>query len=62
MMEFRYSSPDGGKRISYLTNSFEIIIMPKEIFILARLWQINSNAVLNFRVRKKGDLRIQQCH
>ena len=48
--------------ISYLTDSFEIIIMPKEMFFLARLWQINSKAVLNFRVKKKGDLRIQRCH
>ena len=31
--------------ISYLTDSFEIIIMPKEMFFLARLWQINSKVV-----------------
>ena len=49
--------------ISYLIDSFEIIMMPKEMFFLARLWQISSKVVFfNFRVKKKGDLRIQQCH
>ena len=35
--------------ISYLTDSFEIIMMPKEM-LLARLWQINSKVVFNFRI------------
>ena len=40
--------------ISYLTDSFEIIIMPKEMFFLARLWQINSKVVfLIFALKRK---------
>ena len=40
--------------ISYLTDSFEIIIMPKEMFFLARLWQINSKVVfLIFGLKRK---------
>ena len=34
--------------ISYLTDSFEIIIIvPKEMFFLARFWQINSKVVFS---------------
>ena len=33
--------------ISYLTDSFEIMIMPKEMFFLARFWQINSRVVFS---------------
>ena len=48
--------------ISYLTDSFEIMIMPKEMFFWHDYGKINSKAVLNFRVKRKGDLRIQRCH
>ena len=44
--------------ISYLIDSFEIIMMPKEMCFLARLWQTNSKVVFNFGIKKKGDLRI----
>ena len=36
--------------ISYLTDSFEIILMPKEMLFLTRLWQINLKVVFNFRI------------
>ena len=41
--------------ISYLTDSFEIIKTPKEMFFLARLWKINSKVGFNFG-KNKGDL------
>ena len=44
--------------ISYLIDSFEIKLMPKEMCFLAQLWQINSKVVFNFGIKKKGDLRI----
>ena len=44
--------------ISYLIDSFEIMLMPKEMCFLAQLWQINSKVVFNFGIKKKGDLRI----
>ena len=36
--------------ISYLIDSFEIIVMPKEMYFFARLWQINSKVVFNFGI------------
>ena len=48
--------------ISYFIDSFEIIIMPKEMCFLAPLWQIHSKVVFNFGIKEKGDLRIQRYH
>ena len=48
--------------ISYLTDSFEIIIMPKEMFFITIMANKFKSSFFNFRVKKKGDLRIQQCH
>ena len=49
--------------ISYLTDSFEIIIMPKEMFFFGTIMANKfKSSFFNFRVKKKGDLRIQRCH
>ena len=49
--------------ISYLTDSFEIIIMPKEMFYFGTIMANKfKSSFFNFRLKKKGDLRIQQCH
>ena len=49
--------------ISYLTDSFEIIIMPKEMFYFGTIMANKfKSSFFNIRVKKKGDLRIQQCH
>ena len=49
--------------ISYLTDSFEIVIMPKEMFFFGTIMANKfKSSFFNFRVKKKGNLRIQRCH
>ena len=48
--------------ISYLIGSFEIMMMPKDIFLFGTIMANLFNISFNLRIKSKGDLRIQRCH
>ena len=48
--------------ISYLIGLFEIMIMPKEMFLLGTITANTFNGSFNLRIKNKGDLRVERCH
>ena len=48
--------------ISFLIDSFEIIMMPKDMFFSGTIMANLFNSSFNLRVKNNGDLRIQRCH
>ena len=46
--------------ISYLIGSFEIMMMPKDMFFVGTIMTTLLNSSFNLDI--KGDLRIQRCH
>ena len=48
--------------ISYLIGSFEIMMMPKDMFPFGTIMVNLFNSSFNLRIKSKGDLRIQRCH
>ena len=48
--------------ISYLIGSFEIMMMPKDMFFFGTIMANLFNSSFNLRIKNNGDLRIQRCH
>ena len=48
--------------ISYLIGSFEIMMMPKDIFLFGTIMEHLFNSSFNLRIKNKGDLKIQRCY
>ena len=48
--------------ISYLIGLFEIMIMPKEMFLLGTITANTFNCSFILRIKNKGDLRVERCH
>ena len=48
--------------ISYLIGSFEIMMMPKDMFFVGTIMATLFNSSFNLDIKNKGDLRIQRCH
>ena len=48
--------------ISYLIGSFEIMMMPKDMFFVGAIMATLFNSSFNLDIKNKGDLRIQRCH
>ena len=42
--------------------SFEIMMMPKDMFPFGTIMANLFNSSFNLRIKSKGDLRIQRCH
>ena len=48
--------------ISYLIGSFEIMMMPENMFLFGTIMANLFNSSFYLRIKSKGDLRIQRCH
>ena len=48
--------------ISYLIGSFEIMMMPKDMFFFGTIMANLFNSSFNLRIKNKRDPRTQQCH
>ena len=48
--------------ISYLIGSFEIMMMPKDMFLFGTIMENLFNSSFNLRIKNKGDLKIQRCY
>ena len=48
--------------ISYLIGSFEIMMMPEDMFLFGTIMANLFNSSFYLRIKSKGDLRIQRCH
>ena len=48
--------------ISYLIGSFEIMMMPEDMFLFGTIMANLFNSSFYLRIKSKGDLKIQRCH